>query len=61
MAKPSLLLGPLRGPPLPSSKQRGSACAASAWRACGGAELQVQAAQSARAYVFCPEQIFPRP
>eukprot|EP00969_Alexandrium_andersonii_P216135 9546893-Alexandrium_andersonii.AAC.1 len=40
MAKPSLLLGHCE-----SSGQRGSACAASAWRTRGGAELHAQAAQ----------------
>eukprot|EP00969_Alexandrium_andersonii_P314767 13905295-Alexandrium_andersonii.AAC.1 len=60
MAPPSLLLGSLRGSPWPSSGQRGSACAASAWRTCGGAELHVQATTTARAYVFCPERRLPR-
>eukprot|EP00969_Alexandrium_andersonii_P268180 11850719-Alexandrium_andersonii.AAC.1 len=39
MASPSLLLGSLPGSLRPSSGQRGSACAASAWRTCGAAEL----------------------
>eukprot|EP00969_Alexandrium_andersonii_P188037 8308979-Alexandrium_andersonii.AAC.1 len=39
MAKPSLPQAFVPGTPWPSSGQRGSACAASAWRTCGGAEL----------------------
>eukprot|EP00969_Alexandrium_andersonii_P352912 15438715-Alexandrium_andersonii.AAC.1 len=31
--------------PWPSSGNRSSACAASAWRTCGGTELHMQAAQ----------------
>eukprot|EP00969_Alexandrium_andersonii_P276525 12222572-Alexandrium_andersonii.AAC.1 len=54
MASPSLLLASLRGPPRPSSGQRGSACAASTWRTCGGAELHVQRGPAARTYVFLP-------
>eukprot|EP00969_Alexandrium_andersonii_P224229 9902485-Alexandrium_andersonii.AAC.1 len=39
MAMLSLLEAFVRGPPWPSSGQRSSACAASAWRTCGGARL----------------------
>eukprot|EP00969_Alexandrium_andersonii_P257507 11385322-Alexandrium_andersonii.AAC.1 len=47
MAMPSLLRVFVRWFPWPSSGQRNSACAASAWRTCGGAEARVQAAQTA--------------
>eukprot|EP00969_Alexandrium_andersonii_P340475 15049210-Alexandrium_andersonii.AAC.1 len=60
MALPSLLLGSWRGSLWPSSGQQGFACAASARRTCGGAELHVQGAPAARAYVFRPERLFPR-
>eukprot|EP00969_Alexandrium_andersonii_P294842 13032414-Alexandrium_andersonii.AAC.1 len=60
MAKPSLMEMFVRGPPWPSAGQRSSACAASAWRTCGGAELHVQCGQAARVYVFCSERLFPR-
>eukprot|EP00969_Alexandrium_andersonii_P048157 2113352-Alexandrium_andersonii.AAC.1 len=61
MAKPSLLEAFLRGSPWPSPGQRGSACAASAWRTCGGAEVHVQAAPVAHAHVFRPERLIQRP
>eukprot|EP00969_Alexandrium_andersonii_P371302 15479210-Alexandrium_andersonii.AAC.1 len=61
MAKPSLQEAFVRGSPRRPSGQRGSACVASAWRTCGGAELHVQAAQTAHAYVFHPERLLPRP
>eukprot|EP00969_Alexandrium_andersonii_P110497 4876554-Alexandrium_andersonii.AAC.1 len=61
MASPSLLLGSLQGSPWPSSEQRGSAYAASAWRTCVRAKMHVQAAQTASAYVFLPERRFPHP
>eukprot|EP00969_Alexandrium_andersonii_P170723 7547344-Alexandrium_andersonii.AAC.1 len=44
-ASPSLLLVSLRWSLWPSSGQPGSASATSAWRACNGAKLHMQAAQ----------------
>eukprot|EP00969_Alexandrium_andersonii_P359616 15453597-Alexandrium_andersonii.AAC.1 len=61
MDSPSLSWVSLRGSPWPSSGHRGSEHATSAWRTCGGAEVHVQAAKTARAYVFRPERLFPRP
>eukprot|EP00969_Alexandrium_andersonii_P191549 8460025-Alexandrium_andersonii.AAC.1 len=60
MAKPSLMEVFVRGPLWPSSGQRGSDCAASAWCTCGGAELHVQRGPAARARVWRPERRFPR-
>eukprot|EP00969_Alexandrium_andersonii_P290987 12862975-Alexandrium_andersonii.AAC.1 len=45
MASPSLLLGPSRRSPWPSSGQRGYACAASAWRRRDGARVHMQVAR----------------
>eukprot|EP00969_Alexandrium_andersonii_P062356 2746907-Alexandrium_andersonii.AAC.1 len=45
VAKPALLEAFVRGHPWPLSGQCCSACAASAWCTCGGAELHVHAAQ----------------
>eukprot|EP00969_Alexandrium_andersonii_P313315 13842826-Alexandrium_andersonii.AAC.1 len=50
MASPSVLLGSFRGPPWPSSGQRGSARAASAWRTCCGGSVAREGGPAARAY-----------
>eukprot|EP00969_Alexandrium_andersonii_P051002 2240567-Alexandrium_andersonii.AAC.1 len=61
MASPSLLLGSLRGSPRPPSGQRGSACEASAWRTCGGAELHARVAPAARGASSAPNVFFRAP
>eukprot|EP00969_Alexandrium_andersonii_P185090 8176727-Alexandrium_andersonii.AAC.1 len=54
MAEPSLLEALVRGYQWPPSGQRGSACVASAWCACVGAEIVRAHGPAARAHVRSP-------
>eukprot|EP00969_Alexandrium_andersonii_P097841 4319227-Alexandrium_andersonii.AAC.1 len=60
MASPSLLLGSLRGSPWPSSGQRASACAASAWRTCVGLNCTCKRPQLHVRTSSAPNVFFPR-
>eukprot|EP00969_Alexandrium_andersonii_P119464 5282118-Alexandrium_andersonii.AAC.1 len=61
MAKPALLEAYTRESLWPSSGQRGSARATSAWHTCGGAKLACASGPSARVYVRSPEHLFACP